>query len=100
MLFCTKTYVGMRTLCCFFFLVRKLIKSPGETVIRIFKFLPKYIKEAELAKQFVDILLLFMEKKTQSSGERIAYISSFPVFIFCFFDINFYIDIEILIVIL
>ncbi|XP_004492742.1 uncharacterized protein [Cicer arietinum] len=46
---------------------RKLIKSPGETVIRIFKFLPKYIKEAELANRFVGILLLFLEKKTQSS---------------------------------
>ncbi|KAL2332603.1 hypothetical protein Fmac_013816 [Flemingia macrophylla] len=46
---------------------RKLIRSPGETVIKIFKFLPKYIREAELAKQFVDILLLFMDKKTQNS---------------------------------
>ncbi|CAJ1855344.1 unnamed protein product [Sphenostylis stenocarpa] len=46
---------------------RKLIKNPGESLIRILKFLPKYIREAELAKQFVDILLLFMEKKTQNS---------------------------------
>ncbi|KAK7331456.1 hypothetical protein VNO77_25681 [Canavalia gladiata] len=44
----------------------KLIKSPGETVLKIFKFLPKYIKEAELAKQFVDILLPFMEKNQSS----------------------------------
>lgn len=56
------------------FFGRKLIKSPGETVIRIFKFLPKYIREAELAKQFVDILLLFMDKKIQNSGETILYI--------------------------
>ncbi|XP_027334628.1 small subunit processome component 20 homolog isoform X2 [Abrus precatorius] len=58
------------SICCLFgndnATKRKLIKSPGETIIRIFKLLPKYINEAELAKQFVDILLLFMEKKTQS----------------------------------
>ncbi|XP_058787152.1 uncharacterized protein LOC131661580 [Vicia villosa] len=46
---------------------RKLIKSPGETLIRIFKFLPNYIKEAEFAKRFVGILLPFLEMKTQSS---------------------------------
>ncbi|XP_057754877.1 uncharacterized protein LOC130974144 isoform X1 [Arachis stenosperma] len=46
---------------------RKLIRSPGETVMRIFKFLPKYIKESELAKKFVEILLLFIGKKTASS---------------------------------
>ncbi|KAJ1404603.1 Down-regulated-in-metastasis protein [Sesbania bispinosa] len=64
--------VLMDSICCLFgsdnAAKRKLIKSPGETVIRIFKFLPKFIKESELAKQFVDILLLFMEKETQSSG--------------------------------
>ncbi|KAJ1406609.1 Down-regulated-in-metastasis protein [Sesbania bispinosa] len=64
--------VLMDSICCLFgsdnAAKRKLIKSPGETVISIFKFLPKFIKESELAKQFVDILLLFMEKETQSSG--------------------------------
>lgn len=70
-------------LTCFCFLLdRKLIKSPGETVIRIFKFLPKYIKEAEFAKRFVDILLLFLEKKTQSSGERTSNISILLSFLF------------------
>ncbi|KAK8473806.1 hypothetical protein PHAVU_001G253000 [Phaseolus vulgaris] len=63
--------VLMDSMCCLFrrdnAIRRKLIKSPGETVIRIFKLLPKYIKEAEFAKQFVDILLLFLEKKTQNS---------------------------------
>lgn len=63
--------VLMNSMCCLFggdnAIKRKLIKSPRETVIRIFKFLPKYIREAELAKQFVDILLLLMEKKTQNS---------------------------------
>ncbi|XP_020226475.1 small subunit processome component 20 homolog isoform X2 [Cajanus cajan] len=63
--------VLMDSMCCLFgsdnAIKRKLIRSPGETVIRIFKFLPKYIREAELAKQFVDILLLFLEKKTQNS---------------------------------
>ncbi|XP_052728331.1 uncharacterized protein LOC108328944 isoform X4 [Vigna angularis] len=63
--------VLMDSMCCLFgrdnAVKRKLIKSPGETVIRIFKFLPKYIRDAELAKQFVDILLLFMEKNTQNS---------------------------------
>lgn len=69
-----------------FFLDRKLIKSPGETVIRILEFLPKYISEAELAKQFVDILLLFLENKTQNSGERIVYIHTCSLFILCLFD--------------
>ncbi|XP_045811204.1 small subunit processome component 20 homolog isoform X1 [Trifolium pratense] len=63
--------VLMDSICCLFgsdnAAKRKLIKSPGETVLRIFKFLPKYIKEAEFAKRFVDILLLFLEKKTQDS---------------------------------
>ncbi|KAK2393598.1 ARM repeat superfamily protein [Trifolium repens] len=62
--------VLMDSICCLFgsdnAAKRKLIKSPGETVLRIFNFLPKYIKEAELAKRFVDILLLFLEKKLQS----------------------------------
>ncbi|XP_027937625.1 small subunit processome component 20 homolog isoform X2 [Vigna unguiculata] len=63
--------VLMDSMCCLFgrdnAIKRKLIKSPGETVIRIFKFLPKYIRDTKLAKQFVEILLLFMEKKTQNS---------------------------------
>ncbi|CAK8567091.1 unnamed protein product [Lathyrus sativus] len=63
--------VLMNSICCLFesdnASKRKLIKSPGETLIRIFKFLPKYIKEAEFAKRFVDVLLPFLEMKTQSS---------------------------------
>ncbi|KAE9587003.1 hypothetical protein Lalb_Chr23g0269101 [Lupinus albus] len=60
------------SMCCLFgsdsAAKRKLIKSPGETLIRIFKFIPKYIKEAELAQHFVDILLLFFDKKTPNFG--------------------------------
>ena len=48
---------------------RKLVKSPGEIILNIFKFLPKYIKNVDLAMQFVDILLLFIEKKSLNSGE-------------------------------
>lgn len=70
---------------CFFFPVRKLIKSPGETVIRVFKFLPKYIKEEELAKKLVDLLLLFVAKKPESSGQKISYISSCSIFILTLF---------------
>ncbi|CAL0327253.1 unnamed protein product [Lupinus luteus] len=61
----------MASMCCLFgsdsAAKRKLIKSPGETLIRIFKFLPNYVKEAELANHFVDILLLFFDKKTPNS---------------------------------
>ncbi|KAJ7955379.1 Small subunit processome component 20-like protein [Quillaja saponaria] len=46
---------------------RKLVKSPGESLRRIFKFLPKYIKEPLLAKDFTEIVLLFLEKGSQSS---------------------------------
>lgn len=70
-------FLNSGTQCFFLFFSRKLIQSPGETVIKIFKFLPKYIKEVDLAKQFVDILLLFIEKKSQSSGERMSFISFF-----------------------
>ncbi|CAL0335754.1 unnamed protein product [Lupinus luteus] len=61
----------MASMCCLFgsdsAAKRKLIKSPGKTLIRIFKFLPNYVKEAELANHFVDILLLFFDKKTPNS---------------------------------
>ncbi|KAL5061396.1 hypothetical protein RYX36_033000 [Vicia faba] len=67
--------VLMDSICCLFesgnASSRKLIKSPGETLIRIFKFLPKYIKEAEFGKRFVEILLPFLEMKTHSSDVRI-----------------------------
>ncbi|KAI4344960.1 hypothetical protein L6164_012132 [Bauhinia variegata] len=61
----------VNSLCCFFggdnAAKRKLVKSPGGTIISIFKFLTKYIKDAKLAMNFVDILLLFVEKKSQIS---------------------------------
>ncbi|XP_058732408.1 U3 small nucleolar RNA-associated protein 20-like isoform X2 [Vicia villosa] len=67
--------VLMDSICCLFesdsASTRKLIKSPRETLIRIFKFLPKYIKEQDMAKRFVEILLPFLEMKTQSSDVRI-----------------------------
>ncbi|XP_054807809.1 U3 small nucleolar RNA-associated protein 20 isoform X1 [Prosopis cineraria] len=64
--------VGLVDSLCFLFgndtaAKRKLVKSPGEMVINILKFLPKYIKDADLARHFVDILLLFIEKKSLTS---------------------------------
>ncbi|KAL4289520.1 hypothetical protein GQ457_14G012480 [Hibiscus cannabinus] len=46
---------------------RKLVRCPGETEIRIFKLLSKYINDPLLAKKFVDILLPFLSKRTQGS---------------------------------
>ncbi|XP_028759690.1 small subunit processome component 20 homolog isoform X2 [Neltuma alba] len=61
--------VGLVDSLCFLFgsdttAKKKLVKSPGEMVLNILKFLPKYIKDVDLVKQFVDILLLFIEKKS------------------------------------
>lgn len=36
---------------------RKLLKHPGDTVLRVFKLLSKFIKNQSAAKKFVDILL-------------------------------------------
>ncbi|XP_022722560.1 small subunit processome component 20 homolog isoform X3 [Durio zibethinus] len=46
---------------------RKLVRCPGETEIRIFKLLSKYIRDPLLAKKFVDILLPILSKRVQSS---------------------------------
>ncbi|OMO88554.1 Down-regulated-in-metastasis protein [Corchorus olitorius] len=46
---------------------RKLVRCPGETEIRIFRLLSKYIKDLLLATNFVDILLPFLSKRVQSS---------------------------------
>ncbi|XP_062109162.1 uncharacterized protein LOC133819824 isoform X2 [Humulus lupulus] len=46
---------------------RKLVKYPGETEIRIFKFLSKYVKDPMPARKFIDILLPFLSKGVQSS---------------------------------
>ncbi|KAA3480361.1 small subunit processome component 20-like protein isoform X2 [Gossypium australe] len=46
---------------------RKLVRCPGETEIRIFKLLLKYIRNPFLAKKFVDILLPFLSKRVQGS---------------------------------
>ncbi|XVF65313.1 hypothetical protein PTKIN_Ptkin09bG0238000 [Pterospermum kingtungense] len=46
---------------------RKLVRCPGETEIRIFKLLSKYIRDPLLAKKFVDILLPFLSKRVQGS---------------------------------
>ncbi|MBA0870529.1 hypothetical protein Goshw_013714, partial [Gossypium schwendimanii] len=46
---------------------RKLVRCPGETEIRIFKLLLKYIRNPLLAKKFVDILLPFLSKRVQGS---------------------------------
>ncbi|KAE8708758.1 Non-imprinted in Prader-Willi/Angelman syndrome region protein [Hibiscus syriacus] len=46
---------------------RKLVRCPGETEIRIFKLLSKYIRDPLLAKKFVDVLLPFLSKRVQDS---------------------------------
>ncbi|KAL5542673.1 hypothetical protein UlMin_010383 [Ulmus minor] len=46
---------------------RELVKCPGQTEMRIFKLLSKYIKDPLLAKKFVDILLPFLAKGAQNS---------------------------------
>ncbi|OMO49638.1 Down-regulated-in-metastasis protein [Corchorus capsularis] len=46
---------------------RKLVRCPGETEIRIFRLLSKYIKDLLLATEFVDILLPFLSNSVQSS---------------------------------
>ena len=42
---------------------RKLVKYPGETELRIFKLLSKYIKDPLQARKFIDNLLPFLGKK-------------------------------------
>ncbi|XVE81263.1 hypothetical protein DITRI_Ditri15bG0049500 [Diplodiscus trichospermus] len=44
---------------------RKLVRCPGETEIKIFKLLSKYIRDPLLAKILVDILLPFLSKRVQ-----------------------------------
>ncbi|CBI17281.3 unnamed protein product, partial [Vitis vinifera] len=46
---------------------RKLVKYPGETELRIFKLLSKYIKDPLQARKFIDNLLPFLGKKAQNS---------------------------------
>ncbi|KAE8688414.1 small subunit processome component 20-like protein isoform X2 [Hibiscus syriacus] len=46
---------------------RKFVRCPGETEIRIFKLLSKYISDPLLAKKFVDVLLPFLSKRVQGS---------------------------------
>ncbi|OWM88808.1 hypothetical protein CDL15_Pgr020762 [Punica granatum] len=48
-------------------LKRKLIKRSGETQIKIFKSLSKFVKDPLLARKFLDILLLFLSKETHNS---------------------------------
>lgn len=52
---------------------RKLVKCPGETEMKIFKLLSKYIKDPFLARKFIDILLPFLAKGVPNSdGSRQA----------------------------
>ena len=46
---------------------RKIVKYPGETELRIFKLLSKYIKDPLQTRKFVDNLLPFLGKKAQNS---------------------------------
>ena len=52
---------------------RKLVKYPGETELRIFKLLSKYIKDPLQARKFIDNLLPFLGKKAQNSGKTMAH---------------------------
>ncbi|KAK6941816.1 U3 small nucleolar RNA-associated protein 20, N-terminal [Dillenia turbinata] len=45
---------------------RKSVRFPGETELRIFKLLSKYIKDPLPARRFVDILLLLVTKRANS----------------------------------
>lgn len=46
---------------------RKLVKSPGERELNIFKLLSKYIKDPSSASKFVDIMLPMLIKGAQNS---------------------------------
>ncbi|GMP78029.1 hypothetical protein CsSME_00034114 [Camellia sinensis var. sinensis] len=46
---------------------RKLVKSPGERELNIFKLLSKYIKDPSSASKFVDIMLPMLMKGAQNS---------------------------------
>lgn len=46
---------------------RKLVKSPGERELNIFKLLSKYIKDPSSASKFVDIMLPMLIKDAQNS---------------------------------
>ncbi|XP_043723794.1 small subunit processome component 20 homolog [Telopea speciosissima] len=48
---------------------RRLFKCPGKGELRIFKLLPKYIKDPLTARPFLDILLPFLVRKTQKYDE-------------------------------
>lgn len=52
--------------------IRKLVKYPGETELRIFKLLSKYIKNTLQARKFIDNLLPFLGKRAQKSGKTMA----------------------------
>lgn len=47
---------------------RKLLKHPGETVLRVLKFLAKFVKDQATARKFVDILLLLASDGIKNSG--------------------------------
>ncbi|XP_077215224.1 ARM repeat superfamily protein [Tasmannia lanceolata] len=44
-------------------------RKPGKTELRIFKLLPKYIKEPQSARLFLDIMLSFLAKRPLNSDE-------------------------------
>lgn len=48
---------------------RKCIKWPGDTELRIFKLLVRYITDPIVAGRFIDILTPFFKKKNTSPGE-------------------------------
>ncbi|WCJ33154.1 ARM repeat superfamily protein [Euphorbia peplus] len=53
---------------------RKLVKCPGETQIRIFKLLSKYIHDRSQSKKFVDVLLPLLAKRCEASDVYINYL--------------------------
>ncbi|KAL3724550.1 hypothetical protein ACJRO7_029686 [Eucalyptus globulus] len=45
---------------------RKLIKHPGESLIKVFKLLPKYVSNQSLGRKIMDVLLMFLSKGAQN----------------------------------
>lgn len=60
----------MILICC----DRKLIKHPGESLIKVFKFLPKYVSNQSLGRKIMDVLLLFLSKGAHNPGKKLQYL--------------------------
>ena len=47
---------------------RKLLKNPGETVLRVLKMVSKIIKDQTVARKFADVLLALSSDGIKNSG--------------------------------